>query len=108
VRIPPSTLPLLSRRNEVALTYVTAADKAEAVAKQIDADGGRALVVQADNADPGPIIAAVEQTVTDLGRLDILVNNAGIFTGSPQSPSNRVRTRLSEEDLPNLLAALLV
>jgi 3-oxoacyl-[acyl-carrier protein] reductase len=40
----------------VALTYVTAADKAQAVAKQIDADGGRVLVIQADNADPGAVM----------------------------------------------------
>jgi NAD(P)-dependent dehydrogenase (short-subunit alcohol dehydrogenase family) len=67
----------------VALTYVSAAEKARAVAKQIDADGGRVLVIQADNADPGAVIAAVEQTVRELGRIDILVNNAGIFTGGP-------------------------
>jgi 3-oxoacyl-[acyl-carrier protein] reductase len=67
----------------VALTYATAADKAEAVAKQIDASGGRALVIRADNADPAAVAAAVEQTVRVLGRLDILVNNAGIFTGGP-------------------------
>lgn len=65
----------------VAFTYVSSADKARAVAKQIDADGGRVLVIQADNADPGAVTAAVEQTVRDLGRIDILVNNAGIFTG---------------------------
>ncbi len=67
----------------VALTYASSAEKARAVAKQIDADGGRALVMQADNADPGAVTAAVEQTVADLGRIDILVNNAGIFTGGP-------------------------
>ena len=67
----------------VAFTYVSAADKAQAVAKQIDADGGRVLVIQADNADPGAVTAAVEQTVRLLGRIDILVNNAGIFTGGP-------------------------
>jgi len=67
----------------VALTYATAADKAQAVAKQIDADGGRALVIRADNADPAAVAAAVEQTVRVLGRLDILVNNAGIFIGCP-------------------------
>ena len=67
----------------VALTFATAADKAQAVAKQIDADGGRALVIRADNADPAAVAAAVEQTVRVLGRLDILVNNAGIFTGGP-------------------------
>jgi 3-oxoacyl-[acyl-carrier protein] reductase len=67
----------------VAFTYVTAADKAQAVATQIDADGGRVLVIQADSADPGAVVAAVEQTAQDLGRLDILVNNAGVFIGGP-------------------------
>jgi NAD(P)-dependent dehydrogenase (short-subunit alcohol dehydrogenase family) len=67
----------------VAFTYATAAGKAQAVAKQIDADGGRALVIQADSADPGAVTRAVEQTVRDLGRIDILVNNAGIFAGGP-------------------------
>ena len=65
----------------VALTYATAADKAEAVAEQIKADGGRALVIRSDNADPRASAAAVEQVVRDEGRLDILVNNAGIFIG---------------------------
>ena len=67
----------------VALTYVSAADKAQAVAKQIDADGGTVLVIRADNADPSEVTAAVEQTVERLGRIDILVNNAGIFHGGP-------------------------
>ncbi len=67
----------------VALTYASAAEKAQAVAKQIEAGGGRVLVIKADNADPGAVTGAVEQTVRDLGRIDILVNNAGIFTGGP-------------------------
>jgi 3-oxoacyl-[acyl-carrier protein] reductase len=67
----------------VALTYASNADRARAVGKQIDADGGRALVMQADNADPAAVTAAVEQTVETLGRIDILVNNAGIFSGGP-------------------------
>ena len=67
----------------VALTYATAAEKAQAVAKQIEAGGARVLVIKADNADPGAVTGAVEQTVRDLGRIDILVNNAGIFTGGP-------------------------
>src|SRR5437763_14729562 len=81
----------------VALTYATAADKAQAVAKQIDADSGRALVIRADNADPAAVTAAVEQTVQELGRLDILVNNAGIFTGGPLEET-------TAEDLDRILA----
>jgi 3-oxoacyl-[acyl-carrier protein] reductase len=65
----------------VAFTYVNAADRAQAVADKIAADGGKALVIKADNADPQAVAEAVEQTVRDLGRIDILVNNAGIFTG---------------------------
>ena len=67
----------------VALTYVSSADKAEAVAKQIEADGGRALVIRADNTDPAAVSGAVERTVRELGRLDILVNNAGVYDGGP-------------------------
>ncbi|SHN10128.1 SDR family NAD(P)-dependent oxidoreductase [Actinacidiphila paucisporea] len=69
----------------VAFTYVRAADRAQAVADSIEADGGRALVVKADSGDPRAAADAVEQTVQDLGRIDILVNNAGIFTGGPLS-----------------------
>jgi NAD(P)-dependent dehydrogenase (short-subunit alcohol dehydrogenase family) len=36
----------------VALTYAHAADQAAEVARQIEDKGGRALVIQADHADP--------------------------------------------------------
>lgn len=81
----------------VALTYANAADKARAVAEGIKADAGRALVIHADNSDPGAPRAAVEQTVRDLGRLDILVNNAGIFAGGPLEET-------SVEELDRILA----
>ncbi|WXB19032.1 SDR family oxidoreductase [Pendulispora albinea] len=64
---------------DVALTYVGREAQANQVAEAIRAKGRRALVVQADNADSKAIAAAVEQTVSALGRIDILVNNAGIF-----------------------------
>ena len=67
----------------VALTYTSAEEKAMAVAEKIEAEGRRAIVIRADNADPDAVIAAVEQTARELGRLDILVNNAGIFAGGP-------------------------
>jgi 3-oxoacyl-[acyl-carrier protein] reductase len=67
----------------VALTYVRATEKAQAVAKQIEADGGKVLVIQADNSDPDAATRAVEETAREFGRIDILVNNAGIFAGGP-------------------------
>lgn len=91
----------------VAFTYVSAADKAQAVAKQIDADGGTVLVIQADNADPGAITAAVEQTVQQLGRIDILVNNAALLlTPSPTAdvPEQLIRDAFAV----NVTAAFLL
>jgi NAD(P)-dependent dehydrogenase (short-subunit alcohol dehydrogenase family) len=68
---------------DVAITYVSAADKARAVAAEIDAMGRRGLAIQADSAHPSAVTMAVERTAAELGRLDILVNNAGIFIPSP-------------------------
>ncbi|MFG1808611.1 SDR family NAD(P)-dependent oxidoreductase [Streptomyces sp. NPDC049040] len=65
----------------VVLTYVNSAAKAQAVAGKIVADGGRALAIRADSADPAAPAKAVEQTVEELGGIDILVNNAGVFAG---------------------------
>jgi NAD(P)-dependent dehydrogenase (short-subunit alcohol dehydrogenase family) len=64
----------------VALTYATSADHADAVAEQIEAKAGRALVIHVDNQDPQAVLDAVDTTVSRLGRIDILVNNAAFFT----------------------------
>jgi 3-oxoacyl-[acyl-carrier protein] reductase len=48
----------------------------EPVAARIRADGGRAVAVQADLADPGAAAALFEVAEAELGPVDILVNNA--------------------------------
>ena len=64
---------------DVALTYSSSPDKANAVVAEIKSAGRRGLAIKANSEDPAAVSAAIEQTVTELGRLDILVNNAGIF-----------------------------
>ena len=61
----------------VAITYTKGADAAASVVKEIERAGRKAIAIQADAADADAVKAAVEKTVTTLGRLDILVNNAG-------------------------------
>jgi NAD(P)-dependent dehydrogenase (short-subunit alcohol dehydrogenase family) len=46
-------------------------------AKEIEAEGGRALAVPADVTDPAQVQDMVDRTVEAFGTLDILVNNAG-------------------------------
>jgi 3-oxoacyl-[acyl-carrier protein] reductase len=68
---------------DVALTYLTAQERATAVVRDIEALGRRGLAVRADSADSAAVTAAVDHTVERLGRLDILVNNAGVFPFGP-------------------------
>ena len=74
---------LAARGASVAVTYSKSADAADAVVKEIEAAGGKALAVQGDASDPKSAAAAVEQVVKAAGGLDILVNNAAIAEVGP-------------------------
>jgi NAD(P)-dependent dehydrogenase (short-subunit alcohol dehydrogenase family) len=64
---------------DVAITYEKSAERAAEVIRAIEAQGRRAVAIQADSADVAAVQASVEKTVAKLGGLDILVNNAGIL-----------------------------
>ncbi|MFV3283838.1 3-oxoacyl-ACP reductase family protein [Pseudomonas sp. NY15356] len=68
---------------KVAFTYVSSAGPAEALANEINTQGGHALALRADSADATAVQQAVESTVEAFGRLDILVNNAGVLAVAP-------------------------
>ncbi|MFI1221091.1 MULTISPECIES: SDR family NAD(P)-dependent oxidoreductase [unclassified Streptomyces] len=68
---------------DVALTYVSAADRAQEVVASIEALGRRGMAIRADSADPAAVVGSVERAAAELGRLDILVNNAGVFPYGP-------------------------
>ena len=65
----------------VAFTYNSSPEKAESLAQEIKANGGKAQAIAANSADAIEVTQAVEQTVAQFGALDILVNNAGIYIG---------------------------
>ncbi|MBV8920106.1 SDR family NAD(P)-dependent oxidoreductase [Bradyrhizobium sp.] len=52
-------------------------DKAKSVAHAITSQGGKAIGIAVDVGNRALVRAAIEETVSALGRLDILFNNAG-------------------------------
>ncbi|RZL88283.1 MAG: SDR family oxidoreductase [Variovorax sp.] len=74
---------------DVAISYSASAARADALVKELEALGVRAVAFQADQADSLQVEALVNKTAKHFGRLDILVNNAGVFVvgqvGTPDS-----------------------
>ncbi|KDB72906.1 KR domain protein [Bordetella bronchiseptica CA90 BB1334] len=54
------------------------AQGAQDMAREIEADGGRACALAMDVGDPAAVGAALDQAIARYGKLDAVVNNAGI------------------------------
>jgi len=63
----------------------------EQTAREVEAEGRRALAVATDVTDEAQVQALAERTLAEFGRVDILVNNAGISFPAPfaQTPLKR-------------------
>lgn len=67
----------------VVINYNRGAKGAEEALAEVEAVGGRGLIVQADLGQVEDIRRLVNTAVKHFGRLDILVNNAGLETHAP-------------------------
>ncbi|BDU19502.1 SDR family oxidoreductase [Dyella sp. GSA-30] len=63
----------------VVVNYAGNAEPAEAVARKIEAAGGRALTAQADVSHPAAVKRMFDAAETAFGGVDVLVNNAGVM-----------------------------
>jgi 3-oxoacyl-[acyl-carrier protein] reductase len=64
---------------DVALSYHTRRERAEAVAERVRALGRRAVVVGGDHADPASVAHMTDVVRAAFGGLDVFVANAGIW-----------------------------
>jgi 3-oxoacyl-[acyl-carrier protein] reductase len=67
----------------VVVNYSSSRAGADRVVKEILAQGGKAVAVQANVAQKADIDRLFAETKKAFGALDILVNNAGIYEGQP-------------------------
>lgn len=63
---------------DVAISYVSSAEKAEIVVEKLKAKGVRATAIQSDQADLSAARPLIQAVVAHFGKLDIVVNNAAI------------------------------
>lgn len=69
---------LLARNGAAVALTARRLDMIEALARGIEADGGRAMALALDVADAHAIAPAMDKAEAALGPLSILVNNAGV------------------------------
>lgn len=70
---------LASEGADVAFTFISSPQKAEAIVLSLKSMGTRAVAIKADSGKKEDIEAAVAKVISTFGRLDILVNSAGII-----------------------------
>lgn len=63
----------------VALTYVSGADKAAGIVREIEGEGCRGVAIRADSAEAEDVFSAVDHAAHELEHLDIVVVNAGVL-----------------------------
>ena len=78
-----TALTLADAGADVIVSYSASADKAEAVAREAEQRGVRALAFRADSGIVAEVEGLIAAVVARFGRLDILVNNAAGFGGGP-------------------------
>ena len=71
------------REGAIVVVADISREGAEEATAGLEKEGGRAVPVVVNVADPASVAAMVKSTTDALGRIDILINNAGVGGNTP-------------------------
>jgi len=83
-----ATARLLSAQGATVVLGARRADRLQALAKEIETRGGRALALETDVTRREQVKALVDAAVQKYGRIDVMINNAGLM---PQAPLEQLK-----------------
>jgi 3-oxoacyl-[acyl-carrier protein] reductase len=94
--IGEATAPVLASAGAAVIIGDIDEEGARRTAKQIEADGGRALALRADTMKRADVDALVDRAVSEFGQLDVMCNIAGIGYAKPV-------TDITDDDFDRLI-----
>jgi NADP-dependent 3-hydroxy acid dehydrogenase YdfG len=83
-----ATARLLSAQGATVVLGARRADRLQALAKDLEGRGGKALALTTDVTRREQIKALVDSAVQSYGRIDVMINNAGLM---PQAPLEQLK-----------------
>ena len=83
-----ATARLLSAQDASVVLGARRLERIQALAEELNGNGGKALAMQTDVADLNQVQALVNAAIQAYGRIDVMINNAGIM---PHSPLERLK-----------------
>ena len=95
--IGEATAQVLSSAGAAVVVGDIDAAGAERTAKQIVADGGKAVAITANTAKKADVDAMVDRAVSEFGQLDVMCNIAGVGFAKPVAD-------ITEEDFDRLIS----
>jgi NADP-dependent 3-hydroxy acid dehydrogenase YdfG len=69
----------LARQGAAVVLGARRLERIQALADELNTQGGRAIAVQTDVTDKAQVKALVDAAVQHYGRIDVLLNNAGLM-----------------------------
>lgn len=93
---------------DVAFTYVSSDERAQAVADEVRAKGAKVAAYKSDQSDTSQAPALIDTVISRFGALDILVNNAAISVNATVDDPDADTAALDRMHATNYLGVIAI